>query len=127
MSNKGATSNIIQISTNTNFSVIVRSNTGGRGFTNWVVSPGLGTDKYYWRVLTYKPSTVTWYTSIVAWVYVDTNTPSPVTLIQPVYNDIITNADINYVWTSVTDVGTGITNYRLQITNITAIWSTNIL
>ncbi len=42
-------------------------------------------------------------------------------------NDIITNININYVWTSATDVGTGITNYRLQITNTTTNWSTNIL
>ncbi|GAH36785.1 unnamed protein product, partial [marine sediment metagenome] len=125
MSNVGVVSNVIQISTNTNFSVIVSSNAVGTGVTNWVVSPVLGTEKYYWRVLTY--DNISWFTSSRAWVYVDTNTPTAVTLIEPATDEIITNTVVNYLWSSGADIGSQITNYRLQITNLTKMWGTNVL
>ncbi|RLI95281.1 MAG: hypothetical protein DRO92_02000, partial [Candidatus Altiarchaeales archaeon] len=126
-SSKGTTSNVIQIATNTAFSPIVRSNSGGASFTNWAVSPALGTDKYWWRVLTYKASTSTWYTSAVAWVWVDTNKPAAVSLINPTNNAIFSNTIINFEWNAGIDIGTGITNYGLYITNTGSGWKTNII
>ena len=122
-----STSNIIQISLTNDFSALARSNAGGAAFTNWSVTPGLATAQYYWRVLTYKMSTATWYTSSVAWVWVDTNAPTAVTLILPADNSITTNTSLTYTWTSGSDIGIGITNYEIFITNTTTSgWYTNI-
>jgi hypothetical protein len=113
---KGSTTNVIEISTTSNFASIISSATGDNTFTSWN-TPALGTAQYYWRVLTLKGSTVTWYTSSFAGVYVDVNVPTPVTLLDPVGSTYFTNNNMNFIWTPGSDVGSGITNYTVYISN----------
>ena len=126
MSSRGISSNTIQISTTSNFSTVTRFTTGGATFTNWTVNPGLATTNYFWRVLTFRSNTVTWYTSTFAWVFVDTNNPNPIVLTQPVNNSIFSNTSTNFKWNIGTDIGVGVTNYILKISNINTSWWTNI-
>ena len=72
-------------------------------------------------------ATTTWYTSAVAWVFVDTNTPAPVSLETPLSNAIETNVDVFFEWTTSQEIGSGITNYELVITNLGTGDRTNIV
>jgi len=110
----GCTSNIIQLSLTNNFSTIATTASGNNSFTNWIAS-GLSTAQYYWRVLTYKLSTTTWYTSASSWVFVDTNNPAQASLITPTFNSFLTNATIPFKWTKSADIGTGIDFYTIEI------------
>ncbi len=125
-STKSGTSNIIQIAPVNDFSSIAFSSNGDSGFTNCTIASGLTNDLYFWRVLTYKLSTTTWFTSFVSWVYVDTEAPVAVNLLQPGASNVSTNTAVNYTWTSSTDTHSGITNYRVYVTNLTTGWSTNV-
>jgi len=126
VSSYGISSNLIQISTTSNFSTITAWTSGNGMFTNWSCS-GLATARYYWRVLTYSPSAVTWYTSSMVWVEVDTNAPSQVILNAPANNTLTTNTVFSFIWNAGTDIGVGITNYELRITNSNIAWTTNII
>lgn len=73
-----------------------------------------GTNK--WRVLTHKIGTTTWYTSVQAWVFVDTLPPNFTTLVGPQNNalNVFTNF-ADFRWKAL-DAGVGTTNYTLEIT-----------
>ncbi|MBU1077434.1 MAG: Ig-like domain-containing protein, partial [Spirochaetes bacterium] len=127
-SSRGVSSNIIQIAVTSNFSASLRMASGGAGFTNWTVNPPLTNGRYYWMVQTYRLSTSTWFTSETRWVWVDTNFPTPASLIAPPDSTIFTNASggIDLLWNSSVDTGSGINFYRLYIDDTAGPWSTNI-
>ncbi len=88
-----AATNLIQISSNNFSSIYISHKTTA---TNYIPSNNLSQGTNYWRVLTRKLSSETWYTSRIAFFIVDTNIPIA-TLYSPT-NLFTTNNRIKFYW-----------------------------
>ncbi len=106
--------NRIQISSSSsNFGTVdVDTNVLG-SVTNIIPLKDLTEGTNWWRVITHRIGTSTWYTSTVAMFVIDTTGPPAVTALSPSTN-WQTNSNIEFIWNSVSDVS-GISNYLVQI------------
>ncbi len=83
--------------------------------TEYIPAANLNEGKNYWRVLTHKIGTVSWFTSESAYFWIDKTGPDKAVPLMPENNLWTTNKKINFTWKSSFDSGSGISNYQLQI------------
>ncbi|MDD5067615.1 MAG: hypothetical protein PHF84_11280, partial [bacterium] len=117
----------IQISTNTNFSIVAyESSNYNAATTNGSPGAALSPDgKFFWHVRAKKASGwQNW--PVTASFRIDTSGPSQVTLNSP--PDNAWTASALFIWNTAVDTGSGVKNYRIEIcldTNFTVQAATN--
>ena len=89
--------------------------------TNYAPFFDLSEGTNWWRVITHKIGTASWYASGIAEFIIDRSGPSKVVLISPVDNSYVTNSYPAFDWQEASDdywyIGSGVNYYTLQISS----------